>query len=618
MLNSNEERLQKALARAGIASRRACEDLIAAGRVKVNGKIVTLLGTKIDPIRDRVTVDDSPVAVRASAAPQKIYLMLNKPQGYLSTVVDPQGRPTVLDLVDEPGVRRLYPVGRLDADSEGLLLLTNDGAFANALSHPRYGVEKEYIALLDGIIAMKDIEALRNGVTIRVEDPETGEHGPHTTRVAKVDLVRHEGSNSLVRFILKEGKKRQIRLMAEAVEHPVIELRRVRYGLVKLGDLGSGKYRPLTKAEVHALVESARQRGENETERPTQPAPRGRTEREGSRPSEPFSPRPPRSEYNSAARPPRSDSGPARSPRSEYNQAARPVRNDSGPFRPSRSDSDQARPNRSDYSPARPDRNESGPARPPRGEYNSPARPSRSDYAPSRSPRPAHSDGDTYRPARNVNGPTRPSRSAPSYNSPARPPQEGREPYRPAARNEDWADRPPRPARGAPTPFRLEEDSGPARGPRRSESGPYNRDDRPSGNFDRGPRRSAPYRRDDEGASERPGGGGSPRGPRNLTPGKAPFRQYEQTNPNYSGPRRPASGPPAGGRSSDRPASGGPPRGPRRESGPGNGNGGSPQRSGPSPRRPETGVEGDAVRRPRTPKPFRPFERPTGGPRRGR
>ncbi len=260
MLNQAEERLQKALARAGIASRRACEELIAAGRVKVNGKTVTQLGTKIDPARDKITVDDAPVPVRHNIAPQKIYMALNKPTGYISTVTDPQGRPTVLDLIAGVEGKRLYPVGRLDADSEGLLLLTNDGAFANALTHPRYGVEKEYIALLDGIIAIHDIESLRLGVTIRVEDPQTGERVAYLARAVKVDLVRHEGSNSLVRFILKEGKKRQIRLMAEAVEHPVIELKRVRFGPLKLADLPSGQHRMLSKAEVNSLVESAKQR----------------------------------------------------------------------------------------------------------------------------------------------------------------------------------------------------------------------------------------------------------------------------------------------------------------------------------------------------------------------
>ncbi|HEX2911632.1 MAG TPA: pseudouridine synthase [Chloroflexia bacterium] len=264
MLNQNEERLQKALARAGIASRRASEELIAQGRVKVNGTIVTQLGTKINPSTDKVTVDDEPVQVRPNAGPQKIYLMLNKPQGYLSTVSDPQGRPTIMDLVEAYKGVRLFPVGRLDADTEGLLLLTNDGNFANSVSHPSFGVEKEYVALLDGIIAMKDVVKLRNGVPIPVEDPETGERDTITTKPAKVDLLRHEGSNSLVRFILKEGKKRQVRLMAEAVEHPVIELKRVRFGPVKLADLPSGKTRQLTRAEIQDLLEASRPPGEKE------------------------------------------------------------------------------------------------------------------------------------------------------------------------------------------------------------------------------------------------------------------------------------------------------------------------------------------------------------------
>lgn len=260
MSEQTEERLQKALARAGIASRRASEELILAGRVKVNGKLVTELGHKIDPSRDRVTVDEEIVPVKVSAAPPKIYLMLNKPAGYLSTVSDPQGRPTIMDLVDRAG--RLYPVGRLDADTEGLLLLTNDGPFANALSHPRFGVEKEYVARLDGIIAMKDIDRLRKGVAIRVEDPETGERVEHTTKPARVELIRHEGSHSLVRFILKEGKKRQIRLMADTVHHPVIELKRVRLGPLKLADLASGKSRNLSKQEVKELQEASKPRPE--------------------------------------------------------------------------------------------------------------------------------------------------------------------------------------------------------------------------------------------------------------------------------------------------------------------------------------------------------------------
>lgn len=333
MLNQNEERLQKALARAGIASRRACEELIVAGRVKVNGRTVTELGTKIDAARDKVTVDEAPVNVRPSGGPQKVYLMLNKPTGYLSTVSDPQGRPTIMDLLQIEGNARLYPVGRLDADSAGLLLITNDGAFANALSHPRFGVEKEYVALLDGIVALKDIEQLRAGVPIRVEDPETGEHSMQKTRPAKVDLIRHEGSNTLVRFILKEGKKRQIRLMAEVVEHPVLELKRVRYGLLRLADLPSGKYRALSKAEVHSLVESARHRAENSAE-PV--APKSRSDNRslpGRAPAAPggrsraFPPRP--AEEGAAparGRRPTRPGGPATGPREDGPGGGRPAR----------------------------------------------------------------------------------------------------------------------------------------------------------------------------------------------------------------------------------------------------------------------------------------------------
>ncbi len=253
--NDNEERLQKALARAGIASRRACEELISAGRVKVNGKVVTQLGIKINPEQDKILVDDSPVAVKSSGTPRKIYLMLNKPEGYLSTVTDPQGRPTIMDLVDTD--ERLYPVGRLDADTSGLLLLTNDGAFANALMHPRFGVEKEYAALLEDRPAMRLLEDLRRGVAIPVENSQTGEMEEQTTLPARVDLISYEGSNTLVRFVIKEGKKRQIRLMARAIGSKVLELKRVRFGPLSLDNLAEGQTRALSKIEIQALLQIA-------------------------------------------------------------------------------------------------------------------------------------------------------------------------------------------------------------------------------------------------------------------------------------------------------------------------------------------------------------------------
>ena len=439
MSNGNEERLQKALARAGIASRRSCEDLIAAGRVKVNGKIVTQLGTKIDPARDRVTVDDEPVGVRTSATPQKIYLMLNKPQGYLSTVNDPQGRPTIMDLIEDQRGTRLYPVGRLDADSEGLLLLTNDGAFANALSHPRFGVEKEYLAVMDGIIAMKDIEVLRAGVPIRVEDPETGEYSLHKTKVAKIDLVRHEGSNSVVRFILKEGKKRQVRLMAEAVEHPVLELKRVRFGNVKLADLPTGKYRSLSKAEVHALVESARQRATNEQPpereyRPAAPVAPKRVENPfgvPTTPSRPTTPRPARSTRPFRPGPgrirpfeapgedrPRRFSRPASPGIDPTPTRSKPAPTRSGPTsdRPARSGPSNDRPVRSGPSNDRPVR--SGPSndRPTRSGPSS-DRPTRSGPS---SDRPVRSGPPNGRPTRSGPTDSRPTRSGPSNGRPTR------------------------------------------------------------------------------------------------------------------------------------------------------------------------------------------------------
>lgn len=253
-MNQNEERLQKALARAGIASRRACEELIAAGRVKVNGKIVTQLGTKIDPTTDKVTVDNTLIPIQASKTSQKIYLMLNKPAGYLSTVSDPQNRPTIMDLIETD--QRLYPVGRLDLDTEGLLIITNDGNFANTLIHPRYGIEKEYVALLDGFPNTHDLRQLSRGVPIPVEN-ENGVEEDYLTQPAVVELIRREGSNSLVRFVIKEGKKRQIRLMAQYIKHPVLELRRVRFGSLRLGDLTSGQTRHLSKAEISGLLAAA-------------------------------------------------------------------------------------------------------------------------------------------------------------------------------------------------------------------------------------------------------------------------------------------------------------------------------------------------------------------------
>ena len=230
-------RLQKVLAQAGVASRRAAERLIRGGRVTVNGVVVTELGTRARPGTDHIAVDGRDVGGREHL----VYLALNKPPGYVSTARDTHGRPTVLDLV--PSRERLFPVGRLDADSEGLLLLTNDGGLAYAVTHPGHDVEKEYHALVRGVPSSETITQLRRGVAI-----EDGRSAP-----AEVAALGPGHGGTWLRLILREGRKRQIRRMSEAVGHPVIQLRRVRIGPVYLADLPLGRFRELSSREVRAL-----------------------------------------------------------------------------------------------------------------------------------------------------------------------------------------------------------------------------------------------------------------------------------------------------------------------------------------------------------------------------
>ncbi|MDA8217113.1 MAG: pseudouridine synthase [Dehalococcoidales bacterium] len=236
-MQDDEVRLQKALAQAGVSSRRAAEDLIRQGRVAVNGAVVTTLGTKVRPGVDRVTVDGREVG----PAQNMVYFALNKPAGYVSTTSDTHGRPTVLDLVPKRG--RLYPVGRLDADTEGLLLITNDGEFAYRVTHPKHELEKEYHALVRGLPDREDIALLRRGVEIE----------GRLTALADVGIIAELAGETWLRVTLHEGRKRQVRLMCAAVGHPVIRLRRVRVGPVALGDLPTGKWRELSPAEVAAL-----------------------------------------------------------------------------------------------------------------------------------------------------------------------------------------------------------------------------------------------------------------------------------------------------------------------------------------------------------------------------
>ena len=229
------ERLQKVLARAGVASRRACEDLITAGRVAVNGRPAHL-GQRIDPQTDVVEVDGVLVAV----APDLVHYLLHKPRGVVTTARDPEGRPTVVGLV--PDEQRVFPVGRLDADTEGLLLLTNDGELAHRLTHPSFGVDKEYLAEVEGALKPGELRSLRAGV-----DLSDGRTAP-----AKVVQV----SPGVLRITIHEGRNRQVRRMCEAVGHPVRRLIRTRIGPITDHRLKAGEWRSLTRAELQSLAQA--------------------------------------------------------------------------------------------------------------------------------------------------------------------------------------------------------------------------------------------------------------------------------------------------------------------------------------------------------------------------
>lgn len=233
------ERLQKVLAHAGVASRRRAEELIRAGRVRVNGQVVRKLGTKVDPERDVIAVDGQPIAQFASHT----YILLHKPPGVLSTTHDPHGRPTVLDLVETEA--RVYPVGRLDKDSEGLILLTDDGELAHRLTHPRYEHEKAYRVLVEGRPDERALRKLQEGVELEEE----------VTWPAAVEVEAEEGGGAWLRVVIHEGRKRQVRRMCQAVGHPVRRLIRVRMGPLELGELQPGEWRPLTASEVRVLKE---------------------------------------------------------------------------------------------------------------------------------------------------------------------------------------------------------------------------------------------------------------------------------------------------------------------------------------------------------------------------
>jgi pseudouridine synthase len=236
---SEPERVQKVLARAGLGSRRACEDLVRQGRVRISGRTAEL-GDRLDPSRDRVEVD----GVRVPLDPELRYYALNKPKGVVTTARDPQRRTDIRSFL--PSGERVFPVGRLDRDTEGLLLLTNDGELANRLMHPRYGVEKEYLAEVDGRPGQRALAKLVGGV--RLDDG--------VARARSARAVAATGGRTAVRIVMTEGRKREIRRMLGAVELPVRRLVRVRVGPVRLERLPPGEVRELEPEEVRALWEA--------------------------------------------------------------------------------------------------------------------------------------------------------------------------------------------------------------------------------------------------------------------------------------------------------------------------------------------------------------------------
>ncbi len=255
------ERLNKFLAHAGVGSRRHCDGLIAGGRVKIDGVRVSDLGSRVDPETQKVTVDDQPVR-----AERPVYWAVHKPPGYLCTNHDPAGRPLAIDLIPHVN-QRVYTVGRLDEGSEGLLLLTNDGDLAQALTHPRYGVEKTYLVLVAGKPSRQDIQKLLDGVWL----------SDGKVQAKNVRRLKPQGESTWLRVVLAEGKNREIRRMLAKLGHKVMRLRRVAVGPIQLDRLPKGKSRKLSLPEIEALRKAV-EGGKKRVEKAARQA-RGKAER---------------------------------------------------------------------------------------------------------------------------------------------------------------------------------------------------------------------------------------------------------------------------------------------------------------------------------------------------
>ncbi len=235
-------RLQKLLAQSGVASRRKCEELMLAGEVEVDDEVVTRLGTKVDPRKARVRVQGR----RLPPITDHVYLVLNKPRGVVSTMSDPEGRPTLSDFVEDRP-ERLFHVGRLDTDTEGLILLTNDGDFAHHMAHPSFEVDKTYVAEVEGLVRRETLQRLKDGVTL--------DDGPVQVSAAKVRSTH--GERSLVELVIHEGRNRIVRRLLDHVGHPVRRLTRTQIGPVRLAGINQGSLRELDEREIGTLLDAA-------------------------------------------------------------------------------------------------------------------------------------------------------------------------------------------------------------------------------------------------------------------------------------------------------------------------------------------------------------------------
>ena len=249
------ERLQRVMANGGIASRRKCEEMIEEGKVKVNGVVVDFLPAWVNPKIDKITIADHKLNLHAD----QIYVMYYKPRGIICTMSDPEGRPCIGDIVTHPSGSRIFPIGRLDMESQGLLLLTNDNIMANELTHPKHGMSKTYEVTVRGKVTEETITTLKKGIYLAdAHTKHDSNRGGKRAHVDSIEIVRHDRDRTLLTILLKEGRNRQIRRMLAVVGHPVKRLRRTQIGEVSLKGLRPGQWRDLSQQEINVLQNSIR------------------------------------------------------------------------------------------------------------------------------------------------------------------------------------------------------------------------------------------------------------------------------------------------------------------------------------------------------------------------